>query len=762
VKLSGDAQTAGVGTVLAQALAVKLVAASGTPVAGRPITFTVTRSDGMVEVLPTIAQTLTVTTDGNGMANALFKLGSRSGLGINQVSATTPGAAGAAVFTETSTIGAPTQIRVVNGDNQRGLLGQPLAQAFQVIVEDGNGNPVPGVPVNYTSVGANDGSFDNPGPVTDANGKAIATLTLGQQEGLSNYVTSANFTGNAGNPASFVASSYAPGPLANTSVSGVVLDNSNTPVPNATVTIQGTALSTVTNASGIFQISGAPVGTVTLTVDGSTATTTETLPFLSFVLQDLPGQNNTVGKPIFLPAIDVNDAQTVGGSDPVTLTMAGVPGVAFTIAPNSVTFPDGTTVGKLSLSQVKSDLVPMEPSNGTAPTLIWTLQPAGTKFSVPVQVTVPNTQGLPPGFVSEMYQYDHDLEQFVSVGTSHVSADGSVIVSDPGFGITKAGWGHPGTPLLPNGCMRACQSTNPCITLSFDSNNCLCVPTPNPGAACGKPNTSAFGGTNSCLLPGICDKNGNCSGIKVNAGYPCTPKPDFCSTGGVCSGTGLCVSAGTIPDRTENQVDGGPDSFTAKFTLDEIFAPAKAFLQKIGVGNLGLTFDISGGTTTTYHCCSATQTINSPITEGSVSPSITIKGPKLPVIIGPVVLGVEAPNGETFGVYGQASGTLNLTYVHRSDVCAGRNCSLVKFNPQLVLALGISLPAGLVNLDANISGGFQFVLGGGCSSVTFEVSSLPIVATGNLQFFNAETFTVTATLLPGESLLGGTYTFPAP
>ncbi len=498
VKLSGDSQTGGVMSVLPQPLVVQLVSASGSAVAGRPVTFTVTRSDGMVEMLPTISQAIAITTDAHGRASVLFQLGSRSGLGINQVSATTPGAGGAALFTETSTAGPATQILAVTGENQRSLFGEPLAQAFQVIVEDAYGNPSPGVTVNYNSVGATDGILDNPAPDTDVNGKAIANLTIGQQEGMGNYAVAADFTGDTGNPATFIASAYAPGPVSNTRVSGTVLDNSQMPVPNATVTIHGTGLSTVTNASGNFRIGGAPVATVTLTVDGSTATTTQTLPFLSFVMQDLPGIDNSLGKPIYLPAIDVNGAQTVGASDPVTLTLAGVPGLAFTVARNSVTFPDGSTVGKLSLSQVKSDLVPMEPSNGTHPNVVWTLQPAGTKFCVPVKVTVPNTQGMAPGTVTEIFQYEHDLEQFVSVGTAHVSADGSVINSDPGFGITKAGWSRCCTPQVTHGQGISCSSNNICIKPVIRSGVCLKLR--NDGAKC-KGNTPAV---QQCQQSGFC------------------------------------------------------------------------------------------------------------------------------------------------------------------------------------------------------------------------------------------------------------------
>ncbi len=199
-------------------------------------------------------------------------------------------------------------------------------------------------------------------------------------------------------------------------MTGVVLDNSNTPVKGATVSLENTKLRTTTNAAGQFTLKGAPVGTVTLLVDGSTSSSTITYPSLSFVLQSLPGVANSLDKPIYLPAIDTENAQTVGGSEPVTLTMSGVAGVAFTVAPNSVTFPDGAHVGKLSVSQVKADMVPMSPVNGVAAPLVWTIQPAGAKFNPPIQVQLPNVNGMAPGTVTEVYQYDHDLEQFVSAG----------------------------------------------------------------------------------------------------------------------------------------------------------------------------------------------------------------------------------------------------------------------------------------------------------------------------------------------------------
>src|SRR5207302_6033061 len=111
--------------------------------------------------------------------------------------------------------------------------------------------------------------------------------------------------------------------------------------------------------------------------------------------------------------------------------------------PSSVTFHDGSHVGRLTLSQVHADKIPMQLPNGGSSTLVETLQPAGVKFNPPIRVQLPNTDGLKPGTVRELYSFNHDVEQFVSQGTMRISQDGSVLVSDPGFGLTFSGWHSP-------------------------------------------------------------------------------------------------------------------------------------------------------------------------------------------------------------------------------------------------------------------------------------------------------------------------------
>jgi hypothetical protein len=758
IKVAGDSQTGPVGTALPQPLIVQLVAADGTPVPGRPITFTVSRSDGQVEIAPALAQSLYVNTDANGRASVLFQLGSRSGLGINQVSATTPGAAAPALFTETSTLGAPAQIHIVRGQSQRGLLGEPLAEGLQVLVQDATGNPVPGVTVNYTLTGASDGVLDNPAPVTDSNGKATANLTLGQQEGTSNYSVTADFSGDTGTDVTFSASAFAPGPVTATSVSGVVLDNSNVPVQGATVTLPTAGLSTTTDANGRFLISGAPVGTVPITVDGSTAISTETLPFLSFVIEDLPGQNNTVDKPIFLPAIDVNNSQTVGGSDPVTLTMAGVPGLSFTIAPNSVTFPDGTAVGKMSLSQVKADMVPMEPTSGQAPGLVWTLQPAGTRFSVPVQVTLPNTNQLPPGYVTEIYQYDHDLEQFVSVGTAHVSADGSVIVSDPGFGITKAGWGHPGAPPLPVECAGSCPQ-NVCVTMVRPKGTCQCIKTYHVGAICGTDPVM-----DQCKLQGVCGVNGHCLAQEKPDGTPCTPSL-FCQRPGKCT-SGACIGMQVPEVDDPSQAAAVANGIDITRTIEPINDALKNWAQNTLKVALPIQLVISAPKgTNTLICCEDTQQLNVPKSTTTWGPvGFQINSPSIPI----PGLAIEIPGAGPQGAYLQVGASVLGSVTNTADDCAMKTCWSGGLTATGTITVGLAAGVGTggtgvntggTQVNVNISGGLQGSYTVNCAAITGSMGSTDIKASASVSFAWGSSFSVSKVIYPAQTFGGFTQPF---
>src|SRR6185436_15655931 len=111
---------------------------------------------------------------------------------------------------------------------------------------------------------------------------------------------------------SFTASGRAAGNPANTTITGIVLDNSRVPIPGITVRAVASnvlhsnlaavqsAPSAQTNSDGQFTISSAPVGFVDLLVDGSTAQRPGQYPSLEYDMVTVAGQANEVGMPIYL------------------------------------------------------------------------------------------------------------------------------------------------------------------------------------------------------------------------------------------------------------------------------------------------------------------------------------------------------------------------------------------------------------------------------------------------------------------------------
>ena len=169
-----------------------------------------------------------------------------------------------------------------------------------------------------------------------------------------------------------------------------------------------------------------------------------------FELDIIPGVLNTLPGPIYLLPL-IGEAKLAGGAQDVTFTLDNVPGFSFTVLAGSAVFGDGSTVNLVSVTQVHGDKVPMVPPNGMQWQLVVTIQPPTVQFDPPAPFTLPNIDGLPPGAKVEMFSFDHDFGDFVSIGTGTVSEDGATVSSDPGFGIVKGGWHGGGGPSGPGG-----------------------------------------------------------------------------------------------------------------------------------------------------------------------------------------------------------------------------------------------------------------------------------------------------------------------
>lgn len=471
--VSGDGQSGQIGALLPLPLVVKAADADGNPVADKRVIFKVVQNDGVISDGVTTAQSLIVTSDANGQAQVRFRLGTRAGMGNNQVSAKIVGFEGEAMFCASTTPSTPALLVLDAGNNQVGVVGQALPELFSVIVVDAGNNRLPNIPITFT-VKEGGGSLNGQSTVTvnsDSNGRATTAFTLGAAPGNDNNEVEANFPGNTGLPVTFVASGQVPGDPSETSVSGMVLDNSDVPVPGALCRIVGHPDAVLSDENGYFQIKPAPVGTIRLVVDGATVTRPGSWVWLQFDLVAIAGLDNTIGRPIRLMPMDLTRAVFVDQTHGGTITLPEAPGFSLTITPGSVTFPNGTRSGNVSATIVHPDKMPDPPEFGQQPRFLITIQPANALFDPPAAMCMPNLDGLPPGQKTEMYSYDHDLGAFVAIGTGTVTEDGAVICTDPGVGVIKAGWHCGGNPNS-TGSAGTCPECQKC-----EGNNC--VPDPS-------------------------------------------------------------------------------------------------------------------------------------------------------------------------------------------------------------------------------------------------------------------------------------------
>jgi len=445
--LSGDGQSATIATTLPAPLVVGVTDAAGQPLPNAQVVFQVTQGNGVLEGG---SRSAVLHTDAQGRAVIHWTLGSRAGVGVDRIRATAVGVAGAVTFSATALTGSAAAIDVTSGDSQRGSVGEQLWRPLFVVVTDEGHNPVPGVHVTFQAVEGG-GTFVESGGAasatadTDDSGLASVRLVLGPTSGLDNNLVEASFEGLATLPAAFKASAFVLGDPAQTAISGVILDNQGDPVPGVTLRLRSSTLTATSNAQGQFHLGGVPLGQVFLIADASTTTRPGHWASLEYEMFALAGIDNTLPRPIYILPLDIPNGVMVDETRGGTVTLPEVPGFSLQLVPGSVTFPGGSRSGVVSVTAVHVDRVPMPPGAGMQPRLIVTIQPVGARFDPPAPMTLPNVDGLAPGTVTELFSFDHDIGEFVSIGTGTVSEDGLAVRSDPGFGILQAGW-HCGAP----------------------------------------------------------------------------------------------------------------------------------------------------------------------------------------------------------------------------------------------------------------------------------------------------------------------------
>lgn len=466
---SSTTQTATVATAVASAPSVRVADATGNPVAGVAVTFTVTAGGGVVTG---IAQQ----TNAQGIATAGgWVIGNT--VGTNQVSAVAAGLT-PVVFTATGVAGAATQMTIRAGNNQTAQAGRLLPVAPSVTVRDAHGNAVAGTVVTF-AVATGGGSVISGRQTTDAEGVAEAggwflgltpganTLTA-SAAGVSSVTFAAS--GTAGSPVSMVANSAVlqtgeSGTAVAARPSVVVRDLVGNPVSGVAVTftVTGgggavTGSPVTTDAAGI-----ATVGSWTLGVAAGANTVVASasgLPSVTFVANGGAGAAATV---VGISALSQTAVQgtNVAARPAVRVTDANGNRVAGVTVVFEVTSGGGTVSGATQITDAA----------GEASVAAWTLGNLAAPNTVTATVSGSGITGNPVTFTAQSATTIAITQQPPATTTLGTTFPITVQLRDAGggavplagvpltIGIATGGGTLVGVPTLPTGVSGAVTFT---------------------------------------------------------------------------------------------------------------------------------------------------------------------------------------------------------------------------------------------------------------------------------------------------------------
>ena len=233
-----------------------------------------------------------------------------------------------------------------------------------------------------------------------------------------------------------------------TAITGRVLTAEAAPQPIPGVTVTLGAAFTLTDAGGNFVLLAPPSGANMLLVDGRTASTAT----VQYPPVEVNIAVNTTGPTrvpfvVYLPKLDTANPVTLpldsGGftTQEVKATTPTIPGLVVTVpAGTKITGPDGNPVSQITITPVPIDRSPMPFPPGVSPPMLFTIQPGGAVPSLPLPISFPNISEAAPGTTANFYFFDLATGQWQTWGTGTVSADGTQVVSDPGFGLPRFAW----------------------------------------------------------------------------------------------------------------------------------------------------------------------------------------------------------------------------------------------------------------------------------------------------------------------------------
>jgi hypothetical protein len=224
LKSSGDAQTGFVSEQLAASLVARVTDKFGNPIVGHTVEFTIATGGGKVKDSGAAATQVYATTDSDGNARVNWILGSPVGMQSVYARASYSGTAlQNSPLTFIATAQEPLRkLLYVSGDRQSAAVNTDLPNPLRVRLLNADNTPIAGEIVRFKAVtlSAKFIGNDSVSVLTDTQGYAGATPTLGNAAGDTIYVFEAHAQSASGSPVIFKASAISGPPTKIVYVSG--------------------------------------------------------------------------------------------------------------------------------------------------------------------------------------------------------------------------------------------------------------------------------------------------------------------------------------------------------------------------------------------------------------------------------------------------------------------------------------------------------------------------------------------------------------
>jgi RHS repeat-associated protein len=227
-----------------------------------------------------------------------------------------------------------------------------------------------------------------------------------------------------------------------TRLSGIVKDTDNRPLANAKISLQGLSTYVFTDQNGVFLFEGSATGNQTLLVDGSNVVdpcqNCAARKFTTVALKLSIGlkQDNVLQRPVFMtPLYQDGSEVTVSATQETTVTNSRAPDAELMIPADAID-ADPNHPLKVSMEYTPASATTIAPPEFAMPDQVLSLEPSGTRFKKPVEVTLPNRDELPPKTNVIIMSYDSAKGTWGPDGVGVVDDDGTTLTTKEGMGIT--------------------------------------------------------------------------------------------------------------------------------------------------------------------------------------------------------------------------------------------------------------------------------------------------------------------------------------